>query len=204
MSSIQIPNLPVAIALNGTEELEIVQAGVSLRTTTQNVANLNSPAVAALQVDVADLQNVPCASYYSTQTQGHGGSGNVAILTCDQTDFQYGISKVSGSQFTVPVNGIYNIQFSIQLVSGLNNKHAYVWLKKNGANVAYSNTEVDLANKDYGYVAAWNFMVSLAAGQYVELAFTSDDAVVAQAANPAPYGPAIPSVILTVNLIRRT
>jgi hypothetical protein len=39
-SNVQIPNLPLAIALNGTEQVEIVQAGVSSRTTTQAIANL--------------------------------------------------------------------------------------------------------------------------------------------------------------------
>jgi hypothetical protein len=40
-SNVQIPNLPVAISLTGTEQVEIVQAGVSSRTTTQAIANLN-------------------------------------------------------------------------------------------------------------------------------------------------------------------
>ena len=40
MSNAQIPNLPAATALNGTEQLEIVQAGTSRRTTTQQVAGL--------------------------------------------------------------------------------------------------------------------------------------------------------------------
>jgi hypothetical protein len=40
-SNVQIPNLPVAISLNGTEQVEIVQSGVSSRTTTQAIANLN-------------------------------------------------------------------------------------------------------------------------------------------------------------------
>lgn len=39
-SNIQIPNLTVAISLNGTEQVEIVQAGQSRRTTTQDIANL--------------------------------------------------------------------------------------------------------------------------------------------------------------------
>lgn len=42
MSNIQIPNLPAAIALNGTEQLEVVQAGVSVRTTTSQVAGLQA------------------------------------------------------------------------------------------------------------------------------------------------------------------
>lgn len=188
MAVIQIPNLPAAIALSGSEQLEIVQAGTSRRTTT---------------LEVASLSKGPCASFYSTVTQTHGGAGNVAIVTCNQTDFAYDISLVGSSQFTAGVSGIYNIEFSLQLVAASNNKHAYVWLKKNGVDVAYSNTEVDLANKDYGYVAAWNFMISLNAGQYVQLAWTSDDSVSLRAVSPAPYGPAVPSAIVTMDLIRR-
>lgn len=45
-SNIQIPNLPVAISLNGTEQVEIVQSGTSARTTTQAIANLTQLAAA--------------------------------------------------------------------------------------------------------------------------------------------------------------
>lgn len=41
MASQQIPNLPVATALNGTEQLEAVQAGVSVRVTSSQIAGLN-------------------------------------------------------------------------------------------------------------------------------------------------------------------
>lgn len=223
MASIQIPNLPAAIALSGLEQLEIVQDGVSSRTTTQAIANLANITplqsqvavlqgnvttlqgnVTTLQTDVANLQNVPCASYFSTTTQNHGAIGNEGIVSCNNTDFQYGISLVSGTQFTAGVNGIYNFQFSLQLVSAQNNKRAYIWLKKNGSVMTNSSTEVDLPNKDYGYVAAWNFLLALNAGQYIQLAWTSDDSVNIKANAAPPYGPAIPSAIVTMNLIRRT
>lgn len=45
-SNIQIPNLPVAISLSGTEQVEIVQSGVSRRTTTQAIANIASTIIA--------------------------------------------------------------------------------------------------------------------------------------------------------------
>lgn len=223
MAAIQIPNLPPAIALSGLEQLEIVQDGVSSRTTTQAVANLSNVSglqgqitalqgsvstlqsnVSTLQTDVSNLKNVPCASFYSTITQNHGAAGNEAIVSCNNTDFQYGITLASNTQFTAPVNGIYNFQFSLQLVAPNNNKHVYVWLKKNGVAVPQTNTEVDLPNKDYGYVAAWNFLLSLNAGQYIQLAWTSDDGVTIKANAAPPYGPAIPSVIATMNLVRRT
>ena len=40
MSNLQIPNLPAATALDGTEELEAVQSGSSVRVTSQQIANL--------------------------------------------------------------------------------------------------------------------------------------------------------------------
>ena len=40
MANQQIPNLPAAISLGGSEEVEVVQAGVSRRATTQQIANL--------------------------------------------------------------------------------------------------------------------------------------------------------------------
>jgi hypothetical protein len=40
MANIQIPNLPPAVALSGAEELEIVQSGVSRRTTSLSIAAL--------------------------------------------------------------------------------------------------------------------------------------------------------------------
>jgi len=48
MSNVQIPNLPVAIALNGTEQLEAVQAGTSVRVTTSQIASLAGPAPTVL------------------------------------------------------------------------------------------------------------------------------------------------------------
>jgi len=45
-SNIQIPNLGAAVSLNGTEQVEIVQAGESKRATTQQIANLAQLTVA--------------------------------------------------------------------------------------------------------------------------------------------------------------
>lgn len=45
MSFIQIPNLPSAVNLSGSEQVEVVQGGVSLRATTGQIAGLlvNTP-----------------------------------------------------------------------------------------------------------------------------------------------------------------
>lgn len=43
MANVQIPNLPAAIAITGTEQLEAVQGGVSVRLTSAQIAALASP-----------------------------------------------------------------------------------------------------------------------------------------------------------------
>ena len=57
MSSVQIPNLPVAISVTGTEQLEAVQSGTSVRVTSQQIANL-SPAGTVTTVSVVTANGV--------------------------------------------------------------------------------------------------------------------------------------------------
>jgi hypothetical protein len=57
MSLVQIPNLPVAISVTGTEQLEAVQSGTSVRVTSQQIANL-SPAGTVTTVSVATANGV--------------------------------------------------------------------------------------------------------------------------------------------------
>ena len=70
-SNIQIPNLGAAINLSGQEQVEIVQAGVSRRTTTQDIANLaqiaNAPSYTTVQ-KVALVVN-PGALVFDTTLQ---------------------------------------------------------------------------------------------------------------------------------------
>lgn len=68
-SNIQIPNLGVAVALSGQEQVEVVQAGASKRTTTQAIANLSQ------------LANAP--SY--TTAQKNALTANPGALVFDTT-----------------------------------------------------------------------------------------------------------------------
>jgi cytochrome c553 len=59
-SNVQIPNLPVGISLNGEEQLEAVQAGTSVRITSQQIANLaatisSAPTVTTAQKDALSV-----------------------------------------------------------------------------------------------------------------------------------------------------
>ena len=144
-------------------------------------------------------------SFYSTQDQTNAGATSVNKMTYNTTDFSNGISIVSNSRITMANAGIYNIQFSAQFdKTDSGDDTVQIWLCKNGSNIANTNTEMTLVGNNGKHVAAWNFFVNAAAGDYFEICWHSSDTEVFInyiAAATTPTRPAIPSVILTVNKV---
>lgn len=144
-------------------------------------------------------------SFYSTQDQTNAGANTANKMTLNTTDISNGVSIVSSSRITIANAGVYNIQFSAQLdKTDSGDDVVDIWLQKNGSNVANSNTQTTLAGNNGKHVAAWNFFVNAAAGDYYELCWSSPDAAVFLnyvASQSTPTRPAIPSVILTVNKV---
>lgn len=144
-------------------------------------------------------------SFYSTQDQNNSGATSVNKMTYNVTDINNGVSIVSNSRITIANAGIYNIQFSAQFdKTDSGDDKVDIWLCNNGSNVANTNTEFTLVGNSGKHVAAWNFFVNAAAGDYFELCWHSADVNVFinyVAAQTTPTRPAIPSVILTVNKV---
>jgi hypothetical protein len=95
---------------------------------------------------------------------------------------------------------IYNIQFSAQLINTAGGAHnAWIWLRKNGTDIPNSATVLRIEGNNTEAVAAWNFLLSMNAGDYFELKWEVSDVSVSLHADPATaVHPAIPSIILTV------
>lgn len=144
-------------------------------------------------------------SFYSTEDQTNVGATSVNKMTYNTIDISNGVSIVSSSRITIANAGVYNIQFSAQLdKSDSGDDTVQIWLCKNGNNVANSNTETTLVGNNGKHVAAWNWFVNAAAGDYYEICWHSSDVNVFInyiAAATTPTRPAIPSVILTVNKV---
>lgn len=103
------------------------------------------------------------------------------------------------SEITAGVAGIYNLQFSIQLlVSTGGGGNAEIWLRKNGVDVPSTNTQFTIKNTNEAEFAALNFLVQMNAGDNVQLMWAADDIHLKLAAIPPFAGPAIPSVITTI------
>jgi hypothetical protein len=161
--------------------------------------------VSGTSVNVAVGPQSYYGSFYSTQDQSNAGATSVNKMTLNNTDLSNGVSIVSNSRITIANAGIYNIQFSAQVfkTSGGTSK-IDIWMCKNGSNVANSDTEMEVTGNSHGSVAAWNFFVNAAAGDYYELCWFSADTTMRldyTAAQTTPTRPAIPSVILTVNKV---
>ena len=144
-------------------------------------------------------------SFYSTADQPGAGANQVNKMTYNATDISNGVSIVSNSRITIANAGVYNIQFSAQLdKTDSGDDVVDIWLSKNNNNVANSNTQTTLTGNNGKHVAAWNFFVQAAAGDYYEICWSSPDSAVFLnyvAAQSTPTRPAIPSVILTVNKV---
>lgn len=145
-------------------------------------------------------------SFWSTATQTNPVANTARAMTLNTTDpDSNGVSLVDGSKMTVLEAGVYNIQFSAQLEkTDGGDDVADIWLRKNGNNVSYTNTRVQVQGNGGKVAAAWNFVLALNAGDYVQIYWSSPDAnmqILAEGAQTTPTRPQIPSVIATVTQI---
>jgi hypothetical protein len=148
--------------------------------------------------------NLSVGAFYDTTTQILAANTS-ASMTFNSITVSDGISVTSNSRLTVTKTGTYNIQFSSQFIPAGPGSSVYVWLRKNGTNVAYSNTELQLQNSNDAAVAAWNFVETLTVGQYVEIIWYPTGGTVnmtAETPTPGNGGVGIPSVIVTMTQIK--
>ena len=77
MAVVQIPNLPVAIALNGNEQLEIVQSGQSKRTSVQSIADLGvTVTTSAIYANIDILKLTPIQTTTPVFVEGYYNPGD--------------------------------------------------------------------------------------------------------------------------------
>ena len=155
----------------------------------------------------AFTDSTPYGAFQDSTDQTAASANTAYAIKMDTTDFSHGISVVSTSRITAKSYGIYNVQFSIQFVNTDTQIHDVdVWFRKNGTNIANSNSQFSVPNSHGGVdghlIAALNFWVELSPNDYVELMWNTTNTNVSIQQIPAqtsPTRPATPSVIVTVN-----
>jgi hypothetical protein len=143
-------------------------------------------------------------SFFDTTTQTAAAINTAYAVTFNNTDVSTGVSiGTPTSRIQVEVDGVYNFQFSMQLINTSGGAHSvFIWYRVNGVDIPNSATELRLQGNNAEQVAAWNFMATMDAGDYWELMWSVNDTAVqiTQFAASSPV-PAVPSVILTVDYV---
>jgi len=153
--------------------------------------------------------DVPNALYFSTVDQPIAVVDTPQVVTFNQTYLQSGftINGASNSQITATYGGVYNFQFIGQVSSGsASAKNIYLWISRNGTDLGYTAREFVLQGSGDIDEVIWNFNLDLAAGEYIEMKWVTDDIdvtmkTVPPAVSPATPHPGVTSAVLTVNFI---
>lgn len=151
-------------------------------------------------------------AYHDTSTVTATSAAVAYVMNIGSTDLQNGINIVGGTKITATNAGIYNLQFSAQFTNP-NSAIAdiSIWIRINGVNVADGAGTNGIPAKHGAnnglQIVSWNYVLSLNAGDYVELVWHSDATGVQLITIPATIGPAVPespSVIVTIAQIMYT
>ena len=198
MADQKISAMPSATTpLTGSEIIPLVQDGTNVKTTIANFGAFGR----AIFFNHGAWQDT------TTQT---GSITEGTEFTFNTLDVAGGVTLVSGSRLTVPVNGDYNFQWSGQFQNVENTiESVTVWLRINGTDVAGSAGVISLAARKSASIFAraiigWNYFLTLTAGQYVEIVWLPSVDTITVPAFPESITPAHPStasVIVTVNQV---
>ena len=154
--------------------------------------------------------NIPFGAFYDTTDQTAASTTTAYPITVNTTSIANNVSIVDNSKLTFAVEGVYNIQFSIQLSNNDNaTQDIDIWFSKNGSDIADSNSRFGLAPRKsagdpYHVIGSLNFIESFQAEDYVELYWRSSSTnayIEYYSAPSSPTRPAIPSVILTATFV---
>lgn len=197
--TIGTPTLTVSSA-TGIEERQFVSG-------TGVPANTRVIAVSGTTVTLSANLTSGASGTYTFRPWGYQGTYSVSP---SQTVASTTISGISKSKIKVDQPGLYNVQFSVQFSNtDTSNEHDVdIWFKRNDVIIPKSNSQFTVPKKHSGVeghlIAALNFFIDLAADDYFEIVWHTNDSSVYIAAIPeqtSPIRPATPSIIVTVSFV---
>jgi hypothetical protein len=156
------------------------------------------------QIQYTDIQPPGLATYSSTVDQVIAVSGTPQALTYNTTQFNQGTTLVANSRVYVNAQGNYALNYSVELqhAGGGSTQIATTFLKKNGTTIANTGRQWSITSGSTQLAAMAEFVVSLNAGDYVEVFFSGDTSLSANATAAAGALPAIPSVVFNIKQFR--
>ncbi len=147
----------------------------------------------------------PNGLFFNTSDQTFAAINTAYPVVFNATYLNNAVALASGStsKIQVSVGGIYNFQYSGQLLSTNSSaKDVFLWIKRNDITIGYSTHAYTLTGNNEYTEVNWNFNIDLDAGEYLELEISTTDTNVRldAVAATSPH-PGIPSGVMAVNFI---
>jgi hypothetical protein len=195
---------------NNTGLVTLATGNATTTTITDARIGIDSTILLIPSSDAAETDAAPYGCFTNNSDQLSPSVGSTAVVVYDTTEEASGVFLSNSSRLNVRNYGIYNVQFSLQLVNLANDaQYADVWFRLSGTDVPRSASRFDIpARKSAGVpshvIGTVNTFIEMQAGQYVEIAGTTSSTDVSLEHYAADTGiprPAIPAVITTVQYI---
>lgn len=196
LNQVAAPNLPLAPVQYTPQYVDQLN----------NVLRLYFNRVDAILAQLRTL-SVPYGAFSSDQDQT-ATANTATLMTFNTTDFANDVS-ISSSEITVATAGIYNLQFSAQFVNtDTAFQDVYIWLRQNGVDIPGSTGFVSIPNRHAGTdghaIVGWNYFLSMAANDHVEIYWSVPNVAVTiqhLAASGTPTKPSTQSVVATMSYV---
>ena len=163
-----------------------------------------SGSTGAVTISQSSTTTKAYGAFHDTTTQTAAAINTAYAVTFNSTDLSSGVSRgTPTSRIVTSTAGVYNFQFSAQLHKvAATNGNVYIWARINGTDVPQSAGKIALNGSQAETVPSWNYVLSMAANDYFELMWSTDDTncQIIAFTSSAPV-PGIPSVILTAQQI---
>lgn len=153
---------------------------------------------------------LPYGSFCDLTDQTAASTTVAYAVAFNTTELSSGVTLSNTSRLNVTNAGVYNVQFSLQFKNTDNaGWNVDVWLRKNGTNIANTNSRFHIEQRKSAgdpshLLAALNIFVNMAANDYVEIMWRTENTAVSLEHYPTsttPTRPAIPSAIATLAFV---
>lgn len=147
--------------------------------------------------------------YFASMATQTATVNTPTVMTFDTSVITDGITLLDGTKFVMPRAGKYMFTLTAQIVSTDTSIHDfYLWGRLNGTDIPGTATKVAVTASHGGTAGAVvlerSYMAELTAGQYIEVVWMVDSALVTlapTAASVSPARPNGPSLILMISEI---
>ena len=141
-------------------------------------------------------------AFYDTTTQIAPAINTATPITFNNTNLSKGIYLgTPASRIYVDTNGIYNLQFSIQLDKTTGGTDEFfVWFRQNGVDIPDSCSQVRIQGNNSEVLATVNYFLNMKYNDYIEIMFAVTDTATQITSFPATaFSPSIPGIIVTIS-----